>query len=684
MPVKYRLDELTVGRPWKFTYERPVIGLDLGSRASKGVLLTGEEIFVTLIATGLYIQETADELIEKLLVLANVQRSEIGFITCTGYGRIALSFDDISFDVVTEISCHAMGAHALYPEARTIIDIGGQDSKAIKVDRTNGMVVEFVMNDKCAAGTGQFLEKAAVLLGITLDQMGTYALTARNPATISSQCVVFAESEMISLRAKGARVNDSEAVPNIAAGIHYSAARRVNNLLGRIGNEPKLIFTGGVSNNPGMRHALEELMGNSFIPTTFDMIYAGAMGAAVYATQHAARGAAFLSASFGKQHVATAQINKLIDQEQRDFIDKADGRKKVGYFCAYTPIEVLNAAGVGHARLFKAGDPETVAAGELFTQSVFCDFSKSCIGGFAHGDPFYTAVDKLYNFLTCASMKRATEVIERFVPIKLLNLPRLRNLESSRLFFRDEIIELKRDLSGLIGHEISDGDIREQIIRYNIIRKLIKNISELRKRDNPPISGKDFVELVKAFYYVPPEKLIDAYDKIYRDLSAVSDNGKRPLRLMISGSIAADGDHRLLDMLEGEIGARVVVEDHCAGLKPFCNTVRETGDPFWALADGYLDQAPCFRMKTLEDNVNFAGELAQKYQVDGVLYVYLKFCSCYGVPKKPFLDHFQSIDIPVLDLSSDYSGNDYGQIKTRIEAFIEVINARKGQRNEYA
>ncbi len=682
--MKYRLDELVVGRPWKFTCDQPVIGLDLGSRASKGVLLTGEDIFVTLIPTGLYMQETADELVEKLLVLANVDRSEIGFITSTGYGRIALSFDDIPFDVITEISCHAMGAHALYPQARTIIDIGGQDSKAIKVDRSNGTVVGFVMNDKCAAGTGQFLEKAAVLLGITIDQMGTYALTAQNPVTISSQCVVFAESEIISFRAKGARVNDSEAVANIASGIHYSAARRVNNLLGRIGNEPELIFTGGVSNNPGMRHALEQLMGNPFIPTTFDMIYAGAMGAAVYATQHVTRGAKVANTLFLKQHFPTEPINALVEQEQLAFIDKSDGRKRIGYVCAYTPLEVLNAAGVSHARLFKAGDSETVAAGELFTQSVFCDFSKSCIGGFAQGDPFYTAIDKLYNFMTCANIKRATEVIENFVPIKLLNLPRLRDRESSRLFFRDEIIELKRDLAKLTGHEITDDDICEQIVRYNIIRKLIKNISELHKRNNPPITGKEFTELVKAYYYVPPEKLIAAYEKIHRDLAALSDAGSHPLRLMICGSIAADGDHRLLDMLEGEIGARVVVEDHCAGLKPFYHTVKETGDPFWALANGYLDQAPCFRMKTLEDNVAFAGQLAQEYKVDGVLYVYLKFCSCYGITKKPFLDHFQSIDIPALDLSSDYSGNDYGQIKTRVEAFIEVINARRSNNNEYA
>ncbi|MDF2921953.1 MAG: hypothetical protein K0R57_867 [Paenibacillaceae bacterium] len=682
MTIKYSISDFTAGRAWRFAYDRPVIGLDLGSRASKGVLLTGQTIFAAHIATGLFMQETADELIGKLLEFANVQRSEIGFITSTGYGRIVLAFDDIPFDVVTEISCHAMGAHALYPQTRTIIDIGGQDSKAIKVDRATGKVVEFVMNDKCAAGTGQFLEKSAVLLGITLEQMGKYALHAKNPANISSQCVVFAESEMISLRAKGARANDSDAIANIAAGIHYSAARRVNNLLGRVGNEPELIFTGGVSNNPGMRHVLEELIGTPFIQSAFNMIYAGALGAAVYATQQAQSTAGVAAASTGKRHDAAGQILELIDREQSAFSDKSDERRRIGYFCAYTPVEVLQAAGVDHARLFQAGDSDTVAAGELYTQSVFCDFSKSCIGGFAQGDPFYTAVDKLYNFHTCASMKRATEVIEEFVPIKLLNLPKLRDKEASRLFFRDEILELKRDLSELTGQEIPDYSVREQIVNYNALRRLIKRISELRKRDDPPLSGRDFVELAKAFYYVPPEKLIDAYESIYRELAAVKDTGARPLRIMISGSIAADGDRRLLDILEGELGVNVVVEDHCAGLKPFYDTVDETGDPYLALANGYLDQAPCARMKTLEDNISFAGQLAQEYQADGVLYVYLKFCSCYGITKKPFLDHFQSLDIPVLDLSSDYSGSDHGQIKTRIEAFIEVIQAKRSKAHE--
>jgi predicted CoA-substrate-specific enzyme activase len=676
--VNYSIQKLTAGKPWKFTWQKPVVGLDLGSRASKGVVLTADKIYTTLIPTGLYMQETADDLLKKLLRIARLKRSDIGYIVSTGYGRISLSFADIPFEVVTEISCHAMGAHALYPSTRTIIDIGGQDSKAIKVDTATGKVLDFVMNDKCAAGTGQFLEKAAVLLGLTLEELGNSALQATKPAQISSQCVVFAESEMISLRAKGAKQNDSEAVSNIAAGIHYSAARRVRNLLGRVGSEPDLIFSGGVSNNPGMRHVLEELIGEPFTKSTFDMIYAGALGAAVYATKHAALSRGAEDTAHQYRGVDLTAITKLIEEQYESFIDSKNDDTRVGYLCSYTPVEILNAAGVKHTRLFKAGHPETVAAGELYTQSVFCDFSKSFIGGFKAGDPLYTSIDKLYNFHTCAALKRATEVVEQFVPTKLLNLPKLRDSEDSRSFFRDEIIEFKNDLAALTGHEIADSAVREQIGVYNKLRRLLKSISELRKREHPPLSGKEFLELVRAYYYVPAEQLLPVYEDLYQQLSAVPDRGENSkLRIMVAGSIVGDGDRRLLDIIEDELGLQVVVEDHCTGLKPFYHTIREQEDPYQALADGYLDQAPCARMKTLEANVEFSGQLAREYDVDGVLYVYLKFCSCYGVTKKGFLDHFQSLDIPVFDISSDYSESDHGQLKTRIEAFIEVLNAKR-------
>ena len=258
----------------------PVLGIDVGSRQAKAVLIRGGEIHTAITASGVDTQETADRLLRKVVKSTGIQRQDIAWIVGTGYGRIALAFDDIPSEVVTEISCHAMGSHWLNAGTKTIIDIGGQDSKAIKVDPDNGRVVEFVMNDKCAAGTGRFLEKIAELLDYPLGELGSKALQSTKKIEISSQCVVFAESEVISLKAKGERRED------IAAGIHFASAGRVRNLVNRLGLEPQLVFSGGVSNNLGMKFALEELIGHPIQTTKIDMVYAGALGAAIFAQKY--------------------------------------------------------------------------------------------------------------------------------------------------------------------------------------------------------------------------------------------------------------------------------------------------------------------------------------------------------------------------------------------------------------
>jgi predicted CoA-substrate-specific enzyme activase len=256
------------------------IGVDIGSRQAKATLVGGDTVYTAIAGSGVDSQETADRLVGKLLRESGLSRRDIAFVVGTGYGRIALAYDDIPTAIVTEISCHAMGAHVLNRGTRTIIDIGGQDSKAIKVDPENGRVRDFIMNDKCAAGTGRFLEKIAELLDYRLEELGERALEATKKIEISSQCVVFAESEVISLKARGERRED------IAAGIHYASARRVRNLVNRVGLDPELVFSGGVSNNSGMKRALEDLVGHEITTTRLDMVYAGAVGAAVLAQKY--------------------------------------------------------------------------------------------------------------------------------------------------------------------------------------------------------------------------------------------------------------------------------------------------------------------------------------------------------------------------------------------------------------
>lgn len=644
-----------------------VIGVDIGSRGAKAVLLHGDELFVAQVPIGVDIQETADELLDELLDEAGLDLGQIRYIVGTGFGRIALEFVGIPTEVVTEISCHAMGAHFMNSDTRTIIDIGGQDSKAIQVDPKTGKVVKFIMNDKCAAGTGRFLEKAATLLEFTIAELGPAALLARSHPQISSQCVVFAESEIISHRAQG------ETREAIAAGLHYASARRVKNLVSKIPLEGDLVFTGGVSSNVGMKAALEDLIGLPITALKLDPVFAGALGAAVYAQNFHVRDR---SAPAGDAALHKADFSEIIGrtaQAEKEFIDRSDV-KKVGYLCSYTPIEVLAASGVAHTRLMKCGDQEVVSSGEQFTKSVFCDFTKSVLGHFAEKNQLHTGLDRIVSFYTCASMKATAETIDNFfVPTLGYVVPRDGSRETGRTFFRHEILNFRNDLARLGGKLVSDVELSEQIRLYNRIRHLIREISALRKRDNPPLTGRDFLEITRAFYNLHPEEQLVLLEDVHARLAATPVSGPAPLRLMMAGGIVADGDRRILDLVEEEIGARIVVEDHCSGLGAFYHDTDETIDPWQALADAYLDKAPCARQTPLSKRLDFSVQLATEYRVQGVIYHYLKFCPCYGMAKNSFVHRFQDLGLPVLELASDYSQGDTGQIKTRLEAFVEVL-----------
>lgn len=275
------IKDVLSGKDAETLLDARVIGVDIGSRGTKAVLLFDGKIYTGITASGVSSQQTSDKLIKKLLNEAGVKMDQITFIAATGYGRVALEFEGVPLKAVTEITCHAKGGHLLNKDTRTILDIGGQDSKAIKVDPDNGNVIDFVMNDKCAAGTGRFLEKIAMILELELDELGDCALLSDHPIDISSQCVVFAESEVVSLRANGHKKED------IAAGIHLATARRVRNLLRRVGLDSVVLFTGGVSKNPGMCKAVEDIIGKKLGKTKMDTVFAGALGAAAYAEEFA-------------------------------------------------------------------------------------------------------------------------------------------------------------------------------------------------------------------------------------------------------------------------------------------------------------------------------------------------------------------------------------------------------------
>ena len=249
------------------------IGIDVGSISAKAAAVReGRLIGTRVILTGYNSKKAGEKVFVDLLAELSIARDAVGQVVATGYGRNSVDFADRA---VTEITCHAAGAHFQDAAVRTVIDIGGQDSKAIAVNG-QGRVVNFAMNDKCAAGTGRFLEVMARALEVDLDAFGQMSLAAERPAAISSLCTVFAESEVISLIARGERRN------NIIAGIHESIGARVAALANRVGIRRPVMMTGGVARNIGVVRALEGKMGQPIVVSEFAQVN-GAIGAALIA-----------------------------------------------------------------------------------------------------------------------------------------------------------------------------------------------------------------------------------------------------------------------------------------------------------------------------------------------------------------------------------------------------------------
>lgn len=248
-------------------------GIDIGSITAKAAVLNNSHILGTKVMfTGYNAKQAGKMVMDDLLKELTLSREDIKAVVSTGYGRNSVEFAD---KAVTEITCHGVGAHFINPAIRFIIDVGGQDSKVIKID-PEGRVVDFAMNDKCAAGTGRFLEVMARAMEVDLDEFGPICLRAEKPSKISSICTVFAESEVISLISKG------ETRENIIAGIHDSVASRISAMAKRVGVVEPVMMTGGVAKNIGAVKALEGKLETSIQVSSYAQVN-GAIGAAILA-----------------------------------------------------------------------------------------------------------------------------------------------------------------------------------------------------------------------------------------------------------------------------------------------------------------------------------------------------------------------------------------------------------------
>ena len=252
-------------------------GCDIGSTTGKAVILKdGKMVAYSIVTSTTKPEVTAKIAMEQAMASVGLtSMEELDYIVGTGYGRLKVPF---AKENISEITCHARGANWLCPTVRTVVDIGGQDCKVMSID-AKGKVLEFVMNDRCAAGTGRFFEAMARALQVDLEGLSKLSLEGKDAAVISSQCSVFAESEVVTL------VNEGRELADISAGIHNSVASRLSSMVRKVGLIEDVVLTGGCAKNAGLAKALENKLGVKVVHLPEDPQIAGALGAAIIAAE---------------------------------------------------------------------------------------------------------------------------------------------------------------------------------------------------------------------------------------------------------------------------------------------------------------------------------------------------------------------------------------------------------------
>ncbi len=627
------------------------IGIDIGSMSTNGVLLNEKKEILSsiIIPTGASSKKAAEKTFQQILTEHKLTEKDIDYIVATGYGRIKVPFAN---EVVTEITCHAKGANYYFPKARTIIDIGGQDSKVIKVD-ANGNVLDFVMNDKCAAGTGRFLEVMARTLEIDLEEMGPISLNGKNSVSVSSLCTVFAESEVVSL------IGADHKTADICKGLHTSIAKRITAQLKRIGLEEEIVMTGGVAKNIGVVTELETSLGCK-IKISEEPQINGALGAALIALEKA-QPKMQVSVSTAGSSSGGASI--------ADFSVEDNTLPKIGYFCSYTPVELIRAAGFHPVRI-KGSEKESCSASEVLCGNI-CPYIKAVTDQKISGN--LEDFKGMVFVNSCDGMRRLYDAWVKMDEGKktfnyILDIPK--NTDDAAVYYYANLLKkFKERLESYFTVKINHDDINLSISSYNAVREKVRLFLQKYWGGYIGQSGYEIFSLLKKGVNVLPEKFYEYLSNVIIQKEDIRDTRDVP-RLFVWGSIMEN--EKILKVVE-DAGAKVVAEDLCNGSRYFDAQISITNDPILSIAKRYITRAPCSRMVNIIERVNNVLAIMQEKSIHGAIYHTLKFCDHnlmdYPVIKKTF----QEKNIPLLHLNCDSSLSSEGQIKTRVEAFLEQL-----------
>jgi benzoyl-CoA reductase/2-hydroxyglutaryl-CoA dehydratase subunit BcrC/BadD/HgdB len=358
---------------------------------------------------------------------------------------------------------------------------------------------------------------------------------------------------------------------------------------------------------------------------------------------------------------------------------KKSGVKIVGYFPgSYVPEEIIYASGAIPICLIEGGDPAPVETSLSEMPHIFCPFARAQVGEkLLKRNPYYDMVDMLVAPITCQHLKKVAEIWEYLggTEIFKLGVPHQYYGDLELEYYIDRLRALKDRLQAFTGNEITNEKLSKAIELYNKMRELMKNISLLRRSSPSPLAAIDFVRLNHASFYADPTLMVDILESVYRELKEKTQVTKVDTpRLLLIGPNIGYGDYKVLELVK-EAGGEIVIEEVCEGIRYYWQSIENKGDPLKALARGYLrDRMPCAFMRYSEqERLNFALKLIADFNVSGVIWYELLCCETYDSESFFFAQKMAEQNIPMLILESDYGMADIGQIKTRIEAFVELI-----------
>ncbi|MFC1944368.1 2-hydroxyacyl-CoA dehydratase subunit D [Chloroflexota bacterium] len=358
---------------------------------------------------------------------------------------------------------------------------------------------------------------------------------------------------------------------------------------------------------------------------------------------------------------------------------KAGGARIIGYLCCYTPVEMITAAGFVPYRI--TGDVrEPVTKADSYIEGIACPFVRSCFDiGLKDG---YDFLDGFIAPHSCDNIVKLYDVWKYNLKppyARFINLPHTLSAPSFE-FFRGELGDFKRDLEKLAGHEVGDEALNRAIGLHNEQRALVRELYDLCRGDPPLVSGPEKVKVTAAIARIPVEEGNDLLRAVIEEVKGRSDGPQgRQARLLIYGS--GNDDVAFVEMVEGS-GANVVVDDLCFGTRPHWHDIDISNDPVAAIADRYLGDINCPRTyreypgtyrEDVEGRFSYLGDFAREYGVDGVISYVLRYCDTHAFDAIDVRDYFQAKDIPVLDIEDEYSISSIERLKTRVQAFLEMI-----------